>query len=43
MRILSLSEMEGLAGIDCWVQVTDGDPRHTEARQMYPQRLQRCH
>ena len=43
MRILSLSKMEDLAGIDCWVKVTDGDPRYTEARQMYPQRLQRYH
>lgn len=43
MRILSLSEMKGLAGIGCWVQVTEGDLRYTEARQLYPQRLQRCH
>ena len=39
MRILIMSDMEGVAGISNWEQVTGGTPLYDEARRLYTQEL----
>ena len=39
MRILIMSDMEGVAGISNWEQVTGGTPLYDEARRLYTQEI----
>ena len=39
MRVLIMSDMEGVSGIVVWNQVTGGDPMFEEGRQLYTEEI----
>src|SRR3954464_8676973 len=39
MRVLIMSDMEGVSGIVVWQQVTGGDPMYEECRRLYTEEI----
>jgi D-amino peptidase len=39
MRVLIMTDMEGVAGIECWEQVTGGHEMYEEARKLYTEEI----
>ncbi len=39
MRVLIMADMEGIAGITLWSQVTTGSPRYEEGRRLYTEEI----
>lgn len=42
MRVLIMSDMEGVSGIVVWEQVSGGDPMYEECRRLYTEEINAC-
>jgi len=39
MRVIIISDMEGVSGVVKWAQVTGGDPMYEECRKLYTEEI----